>query len=309
MSKILDRKFISNLRHSIKSNNFERLRVFLESEKKGYMIHINKFYNIFDKLLNIIDIDNKIDKYKHHVSFLDFHNNIPKYKISRSYIKSVRIKEYIKVFEYIAKNYSELIREKHIEKAVEYNAKPIYDILIKYFNEDDIDDSCDKCCLCFSTIQVQLINNICSCKNKIHYYCLTDLVKQYKKSYCTVCLTPYKHVIDYDNNLFFPYSGIYPQISQKYKTVFIDKNNKKIQLYYAIAYLIVPKVREILDEISKEEFYEYINGIDFDQLHKYIAYDYDPSSWIYEYEILTSENSKYVMEFNEIKEMLLLKNT
>lgn len=47
MSKILDRKFISNLRHSIKLNKFESLKVFLQSEKKEYIIHINKLFNIY----------------------------------------------------------------------------------------------------------------------------------------------------------------------------------------------------------------------------------------------------------------------
>jgi hypothetical protein len=307
MSKILDRKFICNLRHSINCNNFEALKVFLKSEKKEYILHINKLYDIINNLLNIINIDNN----KQYVSFYDFHNindfddcyhgfyNKLDNLIKKNTNKYKKNKEYLNILLYIAKNYSEIITENHINKAVEYGAKPIYNILINHYIEKNIDESCDTCCFCFSSIQVQLIDNICSCKNKIHYFCLTDLVKNIDKQYCTLCLTPYIYAINDNNNIFFPYSNIYPQLSQNYKTVFIN-SNKKIQLYYAIAYLIVPRVQEILNEISINDFKEYTDGIDLDELFKYTVYDLNSSS---------IRQFKYAEELYQIEHILRLKNT
>jgi hypothetical protein len=296
--------YIDKIKCAIRFLQINRLKD-LFCEKDILKINMDMNENILDYLLNhLISISGNnfniptIDI----IDYSKFNNNRTIFEYEKKNINKLNLINqskdlYLQILDYICKNYSELITQKQIEKTVHYNAKPITDILMKYFIETNIDDN-NKCCICFSNIRVQLIDNICLCKNKIHYNCLIDCIQKNNKNNCSVCKTKYEYFLDSRKRFIFPYANIYPAPLISSKIHFIDKNDKSSQLHFALVYLIIPRIKQILDDMTYEEFINYKKHADYYGLHKSHFYELLDMP----YSNLSKE--KHLYEFNEISNLL-----
>lgn len=207
------------------------------------------------------------------------------------------------VLEIICSKYPVMITQKHFDEAnaLGPRAKKVYDMLTKYYVDDP--DATD-CFLCLSTNTTELIPNTCSCKNKVHLQCLIKLVSETGKK-CTVCQKSNNSVICPRGRVIFPKLNIYKQpLLSKY--IMIDKKDVNKSLSYAIAYLQIDRVKELLDTMDRTEMENYIkfNAEYFGNssaVHKKNTIDLADSMYTNFY------RSTYPNEFNEIERLLKLK--
>jgi len=175
-----------------------------------------------------------------------------------SYYKSTR-EPCFNLIKHICKIYPEFITNKLIKGRCYDFIKNMNVLQILRNNMIDNENDDEQCIICFSSNKNLLINNTCSCKNKIHLDCLTNSIKHnINNDYdiCKTCETTNNCVIDEKYRFLFPNKNIYRQpLLSNY--VFIDENNKKEQLFFAIIYLQTKTVENILNNMTSDEFIEY----------------------------------------------------
>lgn len=164
-----------------------------------------------------------------------------------------KCKKYLELLKVICKYFPHLINEKHfgfLNRARNYET---IEILNNYYFENKE----DMCYVCFGSYKNELINSICDCKNlKIHVGCLTKIAKHCDK--CGVCKKHFNCGIDSRNRIFFPYSNIYwsPLMSN---VEIIEDDDVEKSLVFATTYLVIDRVKEILENMSDEKFIEIKN--------------------------------------------------
>ena len=170
---------------------------------------------------------------------------------------------------FLCEKYPHLINDYSFHSVFSHSCKQIIKIF-KIFYVDKINDK-PECCICFSNYDVNLvmfdgtkineglIDNVCSCKNKIHLTCLTECY-QYFGDVCTICHNSTRSVIDNRNRVFYPHADIYPDPSIVRFTLILKNKNIFVRLEHAILYLCVDRIQELLNVITDDEFLQFIGS-------------------------------------------------
>ena len=168
------------------------------------------------------------------------------------------------LIEYFSKNYPTMITLNQIEGSIYFDCKKITNILQNYYI-DEINDDLLKCCICFSNHDIQMIDNVCLCKNKIHLNCLLQCHLNYG-DICRTCNSSTNSYVDSRQRILYPNNDIY---KMPLMSGYLILNNSSIyqKLHFAIAYLCVERVKQLLTIMTKEEFIEYKNNADYHALH------------------------------------------
>lgn len=178
---------------------------------------------------------------------------------------------FLEIIEIIAQKHPWMINSKCYCFPINYCIYPLFSILNKYYIADN--EANKKCEICGSKYQEQLIAKPCAlasnqnvnsyCANKyVHLLCLIHEIKTNNidgcGDICNICSQPYNSYIYDTQKINFPKLNIYIQpLMSRY--VFIEPDNKIGQLIFACIYLIVERVKEILDTIDDKEFIELIS--------------------------------------------------
>jgi hypothetical protein len=215
--------------------------------------------------------------------------------------RDIQIRDQVlKIIEYICSKYPKLIADHWVETAISYGSNLILAILLKYYDDDD--DSLERCNICYSNCQIQLIDYPCECKMKVHLTCLINIIEALGDNICRVCHKSYNAGIDHRHRIFFPFANIYAsKLMSSYEIIPFE--NKLESLYYAIEYLQIERTKEILETMTKEEWDEYKKR------------NNDPRMGLYYYvdgefqlkEAINLPKKYYEKEYKAINKMLLKK--
>ena len=169
------------------------------------------------------------------------------------YNNNSSVEKICEIIEIICAKFPVLIKEEHLETVVGQRIQKLITILTKYSKDKP---NADECFVCSSTYSTHLIPNTCSCKNKVHLECLIKLVKQFG-NICTVCKTTNNAVIDPRNRVIFPKNNIYKEpLLSNY--IIINQSDLSKSLSFAVAYLQVERVKELLGTMSSDDMKKYI---------------------------------------------------
>ena len=154
------------------------------------------------------------------------------------------------------KSPSNLITKEIYNKVNYHIARPGCFTVIRLFNKYYVkkEEDNDFCMDCLSYSPNQLIETTCNCINKkIHLSCLLN-----KYNFCNECKSSRNSHICPFGRINFPKANIYrsPLMSH-----YIFITNIEQQLTYACAYLIVERVKEILDSFPNDDFRQFIQKI------------------------------------------------
>lgn len=119
--------------------------------------------------------------------------------------------------------------------------------------------TCVKC-----NLPDNLIDNTCSCKNKIHIECLVELVKKTGNT-CVTCNCSNESVVCPSGIIIFPSKDIYQSHTGTYEI--LSHEYKFTRLLYALAYLQYDRVKELLNDFTRDEYIEYYHNTDYSNLH------------------------------------------
>jgi hypothetical protein len=167
----------------------------------------------------------------------------------------------LKILELICVTIPELITENEIKTSTEHRATSIINILVNNYIETNIEH--EACFSCFSSHSINLIDNTCLCKNKIHLECLINITKKIGHI-CQTCKNDNGGIITSNGVLIFPDYNIYYDPLSDYYTIATDVNT---QLHFSIGYLQYKRVDQILNNITKEQYQNYYDNADFYALH------------------------------------------
>lgn len=207
----------------------------------------------------------------------------------------------LKLIEYLCKICPRLITNQIFENILCFsNENKVLSILRNYYIDENSLDDC--CIICYSSNNINLINNTCSCKNKIHMECLIELYRC-NGSICKTCNNNNDGVVTKNNKIIFPFSNIYQQPLLINRYSIIPQENKILSLHYAIAYLQVNRVKDLLDKMNSDEFKLYIKQADYYALHKF----QDGIIKIKDVPYTNLFRSKNISEFREIEILLKMK--
>lgn len=188
------------------------------------------------------------------------------YDFSGVYVhKDVPCKKLLSILELILIKCPSLLKPKHLETFQNFGATYLIDLFRKHYVDFTDPENC--CYVCFSATKKYMIDNVCNCNILIHLDCLNKLVKT-SGTKCKICKKNYGVQIDTRGRLYYPEAGIYPSPLMSHY-VFVKNEDYKTQLHYAIAYLQVNIVADILSNITTEQYREYVNTADYYALHKY----------------------------------------
>lgn len=212
----------------------------------------------------------------------------------------------LELLQYICSTYPELITQNDIDGANYFNCVPVFDILTLYFIDENVNENVNEnnyCFICNSSHNSQLINNICSCKNKIHLQCLIKCTKEFGD----ICRTCNNNIIskqDLRGRTFYPNANIFPSpLLNNY--VIINDENINEQLHFSIAYLCIDKTQEILNKMTTNEFNKYVEKCDKYALHKIE----NNILKLIDMPYTNYSRQHYNLEFTIIEELLLNKAT
>lgn len=263
-------------------NNFEELNSF---DKLKHSVH-----NLNIGLLNQLLQDNDYTKDE---NVLDEHSNIIEWtlqqlnytqgenpdeftlkKISIFDFKCVsrdinieqRKKIYLEILEMLVEKFPKLITDKVIEIIHRWNVTIMIEIVTKYMRDDMNNiDAGNECYVCSLSYADQLINSPCSCKNLVHLHCLIKITKENGDT-CRTCRNNFGHQIDNRGRYFYPKIDIYASpLMSNY--IMIENDDYKNKLHFAIAYLQVERVLELLSAFTKDMLEDYIKDADYYALH------------------------------------------
>lgn len=141
------------------------------------------------------------------------------------------------------------------------------DNLIKIMMQYEETDFENVCYICHSGACSQtFLSHICECKMPIHFMCLEILLKT-SDGTCKTCKTRFRLnesrtcVSNADIRIFSPFDDFYPQMFSKKKYVSIQDKPLTEKLYWAVCYLQIRRVINLLSEFSKEYYKGYIMNI------------------------------------------------
>lgn len=179
-------------------------------------------------------------------------------------------KLFLEIIELICKKFPQLINKSCYLYPTEYNISPIRKILNKYF-QSDIPDT-PICMSCETKSPEKMIKMPCGCgevvefdknidsnlTNHIHLLCLINQIEK-TGDICTKCFKSFGSFTCPRGRISFPKLNIYksPLISNY---IFIKPEDKVKQLELACVYMIVDRVKELLDSFTDDEFASIINN-------------------------------------------------
>ena len=190
------------------------------------------------------------------IAFTDFNNN-------GAYLNNKEKKAaelYLVILDFVCSQIPELITEDIIKEMDSYRANRIVKILVNYHIEIN---NKSVCVICLSS-HSDLIDNTCMCKNKIHLECLIEITQKLG-NICKICLNNNGGIKDPMARLIFPSHDIYRAALMNRYLIAESKNSK---LHFAISYLQYPRAKEILQNLTKEEYFDYYNTADYYAVHK-----------------------------------------
>ena len=221
----------------------------------------------------------------------------------RDYPTKCSVIKILEIIELIASKFPQLITDKIISYADNKNASPLIKIYTQYY----INKTEDSCFICYSSHKSELLNmdRFChNCKLSIHLKCLIQSIK-INGTKCTICKTEIS-VINYSEKFCFPDANIYPTPLMSSYTILKlesedEQKNINLQLHFAIAYLCVDRVEELLRNITDEQFKNYLLTADYYALHKKSFYGLKDMPYT------NLSRNKYRKQFNQIESLLRLK--
>ncbi|AYV79870.1 MAG: hypothetical protein Gaeavirus1_7 [Gaeavirus sp.] len=242
----------------------DKLKIILASTPRETIINLksSNSNNIIDMIVGTSSSVTHSQKPNYNKLTLDMLKPIPSTPEESAALTAACI-----LLEYLCPNYPELITTKTFELCNINRNQQMYKTLITNYIEPEPESSAtsDECHICFSTFPLELIDNICSCKNKIHLNCLLEIVNHASIDKCMSCNTPLKsHKIN--EHIMFPHSGIYKQFHTM-NYIFLTKPQIHEQLYYALSYLHTERVDELLNKITTEELLNYQRSASYGDLH------------------------------------------
>jgi hypothetical protein len=189
--------------------------------------------------------------------------NITNYNKQNANFK-IFIDKLIEIINFICNKCPKLITKKMIEHLTYRRCTKLVKILSNYYINDKFNKN--TCYICMADHDVNLIKMPCTCNMYIHLECLVELVNNNGKK-CMTCRNSLGVVIDKKKRIHFPKLNIYkaPLVNQY---LIIDKDNIIESLRYAIIYLQIDKVKEILNNMTSEQFQFYKKNVRFGGLHK-----------------------------------------
>jgi len=181
--------------------------------------------------------------------------------------QNIGAKLFLEIVELLCVRYPWMINKSCYLLPNTYSIIPLKKILDKFTCFNLNNKSCQKC---NSSSQEHLIIKTCKCvDNYIHLECLIEQINK-SGDICQICMSSSNSYICPRGRISFPKSNIYkqPLLSNYY---FIPPENKFEQLRFACVYLIEPKVKELLDSFSTEEFVQYIGFADYCSTHTHYS--------------------------------------
>jgi len=224
----------------------------------------NILYFIFSNFMNTgcaqSDNEGKLIPSLHSVSWYSLRKVIKPKNLAEKISNELTIE----LVEYLCSTYPELITYNDIEGANRLNCNVIANILENYYIDKIKTYDEPICCICFSSFEVNLINNVCVCKNHIHIKCLIKCINQFG-DICRTCNNSTHSHLDSKNRIMFPKVNIYPS---PLLTGYLILKDEFEQLHYAIAYLCIDRIKDLLNNMSDEKFKKYVEKADYYTLHK-----------------------------------------
>jgi len=245
-------------------NNMTEQEIFNYKSNLCNINNINFTYNILDYIYNNLLSSTRSILYKNNIPNLDFITYSSFTNIYSNKFDVDMCNKLLNIINCICTKCPKLITHKIINTIYKLRCLPILKILVNYYK---IDDLCDKICfICLSDYNDNLIKMTCNCNMFIHLECLIELINK-NGSLCKTCNSDTHAVISKINHIIFPKHNIYRQpLVNIYKI--IDKNDKIESLRYAIIYLQIDEVKNILNNMTNEEYKYYKKNIDYYGLHK-----------------------------------------
>jgi hypothetical protein len=273
----LSKNLISRLDYSYHKEKHDKINeLILNKENKTMTFLLEKVLNDLD-IENVKNICNKINSiipdeiYNIKIKNLNILENILSKKLlsfllsnSFDYLncKNTNAKSFYNIVDFLSTKYPKLITKNCYSYPIAYNILPILSILSSN-DITNIDE--DECHVCLGKCNIQMINSTCCCKSKIHFCCLLKCVLLFNNN-CKTCNTSYNATIDKYQRINFPSNSIYRQpLMNDY--IFIKDDDIKNKIQYAIMYLEINILENLLNNITKEDFYNYKNNANYHALH------------------------------------------
>jgi hypothetical protein len=174
---------------------------------------------------------------------------------------------YCEILDYLCSKYPQSIKPSHFECMNAYSATRVIKILQKYFQDDAPLES--SCFVCGTSYSSNLITCTCKCKINVHLQCLIELITKNSDT-CKTCLTKFGSKIDKRGRMFFPDSDIY---ASPLMSSYIFPKTLNDKLHFAIIYMQVNRVKQILQSMTPEQFTDYKNNADYVSTHSPTFYD------------------------------------
>lgn len=233
----------------------DRVKEIINNMTKDELIN----YRCYDlNIMNFILLSQIFKNKSVSIQLFNFFDGMQKYN-SKEQQEAMEL--YMEILDFICSKVSELITEDMIIWKSDQRANSIVKILTNYY----IDMSSECCVICYSSHRSKLIDNTCSCKNKIHLECLIEVTKKLG-NICKTCNSNNSGIIEPNGRILFPSKNIY---MSPLGCNYIIVNNKKSQLHFACAYLQYKTVSELLNDFTKEEYINYYNTADYYALHSH----------------------------------------
>ena len=192
-------------------------------------------------------------------------------------IEILKCKKYLELLDVVCERVPYLIEEKHFSSINKSNYSML-NVLNNYFQKEDGDS---KCYICFGSYSSELINSICKCKTtKVHISCLIKTVKEFG-DVCSICNENFNARVDSRNRIFFPFSNLYwDQLGSIVHVVPVDDITESLR--FSTSYLVKDRVKQILEQITDEEFIVFKNQ--FKKVPKqakfYISFKFDKDDYL-----------------------------
>lgn len=171
------------------------------------------------------------------------------------------VEPYLGIVEIICFASPKSITEEKIKLSIKMNGLMVKDILIKY----SVNNNPQQCSICHLSDTDNLIQNTCDCNNLVHMECLVS-VTTVDGSFCRTCKSYNYGIVDPNGyRIIFPFKDIYVMPLMSKICLIADTMNSK--LHFAITYLQVDRVKDLLAQITGKEYWEYYNGADYYAVH------------------------------------------
>ncbi len=186
-----------------------------------------------------------------------------------------RMERYFKIINLFCSNFPWMITDDCFNYAIRIGSYAILKILNKYYVGNN---ELNKCYLCNSHSQRDLIKSPCDCNEHVHIYCMINYTKQ-RRGRCHLCSKTFgengKALRHNNDALSFPELNIYPRIDLDnlylseneieqyiYGYVVVPDDDLFGQLTFACLNMISFKVSQILKSMTNEDFKMFVQNAD-----------------------------------------------